>query len=111
MATNRGGRLRLWRKVQIENLDGIVAQEMGPDMVPECNVWKFAEHSLDRETRREIAGIHDFVHAARVGVVDNRLRKISWSERACHVIQARPFQHQFDSEIFPRFCAVTHHDS
>ncbi len=101
----------MWRKVQVEDLDGIVAQKIRPDMVSEGNIWKFTEHPLDREASREIAGIHDLVHAARVGVVDNRFWKILWGKGTGHVIQAWPFQHQFDSEIFPRFCAVTHHDS
>ena len=83
-----------------------VAQELRPDLVLEADVRHLGHDPLEREAHREVAGVDDLVGAARVGVVDDRLRVVLRRERARRVVQARPLEHELHREVLPRLAAV-----
>ena len=98
-------------RVEVEHADGVVAQELRPHVVAERHVRHLGEDALEAQAHRVVARVHDLVGAARVGVLDDRLGVVLGRERARHVVQVRPLEHELHRELFPRLGAVTHHDA
>ena len=74
------------------------------------DVGQLGEDALERQPHREVAGVHDLVGAAGVGVVDDRLRVVLRRERRGGVVEVRPLEHQLHGQLVPRLGAVAHHD-
>lgn len=60
--------------------------------------------------QRVIAGEHDPVRAAGVGIVDDRAGDVPGGDRRAHVVDVRPLDHQLDAGVDPRLAAVLQHD-
>ena len=67
---------------------------------------QLAEDAVEAEAHREVAGVHDLVGAAGVGVVDDGLRVVLRRERAGRVVEVRPLEHQLHGQVGPRLAAV-----
>src|SRR5437879_29281 len=72
--------------IELEDADGVLAQELWPHVIAERHVGHVGEDALEREPHREVARVHDLVGAARVRVVDDVLRVVLRRERAGRVV-------------------------
>ena len=95
----------------LKTRDGVVAEELGPDVVAQRDVGELGEDALQSECHRVVPGVHDLVGTPGVGVVDDRLRVVLRGEGARHVVEAGPLEHQLDGQFLPGLGPVSHDDA
>src|SRR5882724_6061545 len=60
--------------VELEHAHGVLAQELRPYVIAERHRRHLREDALERQTHREVTGVHHLVGTTRVRVVDDVLR-------------------------------------
>src|SRR5262245_12146781 len=67
---------------ELQHAARVLAQELRPDLVLQRDLLHLGHDALEGEPHREVARVEDLVGAARVRVVEDRLRVVLGGERA-----------------------------